>query len=85
MGERTRGARRLDYYCHPRGCPYLVTERYRNNPPERQTAMRTCSHVARRYCNVDGEVVGYQAECRIRPDDERLPYTEDGGHVWVNP
>jgi hypothetical protein len=50
-----------------------VTDQYRTNPLERQGVyFRQVSHVAGRWCAVDGATVAYQAPCRIRPDDERL-------------
>jgi len=65
----SKGRKRVAFSCDRR-CPYHVTERYRKNPPDRQGEMRAVSHVARRFCAVDGGDEG--KECRIRPDDERL-------------
>lgn len=70
--------------CGPGQCGYFVTDRYRKNPPERQSCMRITSHVARRWCTVDGKDTGFDVACHIRPDDDRLEVAAQGGDRFVD-
>lgn len=76
--------RRFRDMCGPGLCPYFVTDRYRKNPPARQSMMRQASHVARRWCTVDGGEAGYNVQCHVRPDDERLDCAKLGGDRLVD-
>jgi hypothetical protein len=76
-------ARRFKELCGPGLCQYFVTDRYRKNPPSRQSMLRQTSHVARRWCTVDGGETGYNVPCHIRPDDDRLDGSAPGGDRLV--
>jgi len=70
--------------CGPGQCPYFMTDYYRKNPEDRRSGFVNTSHVARRWCTVDGGKAGYDVACHIRPDDEDLLTAASGGSRFVD-